>query len=156
MLHLIPPELHRAGLRVAHRVRHHFRRLVKLPLAGVSVIATDEAGRVLLVRHSYGPPAWMLPGGGLSRGEAPEEAAVRELREELGCGLTRIELVATLQETISGAPHTAYVFTGRLAGEPRPDAREVVAARFFTVDALPVDLGAMGRRRIEAWRARQT
>jgi ADP-ribose pyrophosphatase YjhB (NUDIX family) len=150
---LLPPALHRLLLRFAHRARHHWRRATKRPLAGVSVIATDGGGGVLLVRHSYGPRVWALPGGGLARGEAPEAAAVRELREELGCGLARIEQVATLEETISGAPHTAYIFTGTLAGEPRPDAREVVAARFFAVDALPVDLGASSRRWLEAWRA---
>lgn len=149
---LIPPPLHRAGLRVAHRLRHHFRRVTRVPLAGVSVIATDAAGCVLLVRHSYGRPVWMLPGGGLKRGEAPEAAAERELREELGCGLTEIARIATLEETISGAPHTAYVLGARIAGELRPDRREVMDARFFAFDALPDDLGPLTRRRLEAWR----
>ncbi len=151
MNRLLPPVLHRLLLRFAHRARHHWRGLAKWPLAGVSVIVTDDAGRVLLVRHSYGPKGWALPGGGLGRGEAPEAAARRELREELGCGLAGIERVATLRETISGAPHTAYVFTGRLVGEVHPDGREVIAAQFFAVDALPADLGASSRRRIEAW-----
>lgn len=148
MIHLLPPALHRLLLRFAHRARHHWRRLAKRPIAGVSVIATDRAGRVLLVRHSYGPGVWALPGGGLARGEAPEAAAARELREELGCGFAGLEQVATIKETISGAPHTAYIFAGQLAGEPHPDGREVVEARFFAVDALPADLGASSRRRI--------
>lgn len=152
MIHLLPPALHRLLLRFAHRARHHWRRTAKRPLAGVSVIATDGEGCVLLVRHSYGPSVWALPGGGLNRGEVPETAAARELHEELGCGLVGIERVATIEETISGAPHTAYIFAGRLDGEARPDGREVVAARFFAADALPADLGASSRRRIEAWR----
>lgn len=152
MLGLIPRPLHRAALRLAHAVRHHVRRLARFPLAGVSVIARDEAGRVLLVRHSYGPPAWMLPGGGLRRGEAPEEAARRELREEVACGLTEIERVAELEETISGAPHTAYVLAAKAEGAPRPDRREVIEARFFALDALPDDLGTLSRQRLEAWR----
>ncbi len=151
MNRLLPPALHHLLLRLAHRVRHHWRQLAKRPLAGVSVIVTDDAGRVLLVRHSYGPKVWALPGGGLGRGEAPAAAAARELREELGCAVAGIERVATLQETISGAPHTAYIFTGRLAGGVHPDGREVVAAQFFPVGALPADLGASSRRRIEAW-----
>lgn len=153
MSHLLPPAPHRLLLRVAHRVRHHWRRLAKWPLAGVSVIVTDGAGRVLLVRHSYGPRVWALPGGGLNRGEAPEAAAARELHEELGCGLVGIEQVATIEETISGSRHTAYIFSGQLNGELRPDGREVVAARFFAADALPADLGRSSRRRIETWRS---
>lgn len=153
MTRLLPPALHRLLLRIAHRVRHHWRRTAKRPLAGVTVIAFDDAGRVLLVRHSYGPSVWSLPGGGLERGEAPDAAAVRELREELGCGVTEIEHVATISDTVSCAPHTAHVFAGELDGEPRPDAREVLAAQFFALDALPEDLGRSSRRCIEAWSA---
>jgi ADP-ribose pyrophosphatase YjhB (NUDIX family) len=151
MSRLLPPALHRMLLRFAHRARHYWRRAAKPQLAGVSVIATDGAGRVLLVRHSYGPKVWALPGGGLNCGEVPEAAAARELHEELGCGLVGIERVATIEETISGAPHTAYIFAGRLDGELRPDGREVIAARSFAPDALPADLGKSSRRRIEAW-----
>lgn len=151
MFRLIPPVMHRAALRLAHRLRHHFRRFARLPLAGVSVIACDEGERVLLVRHSYGPDLWMLPGGGLKRGEAPAAAAAREMREELGCDLTHIEPIATLEETISGALHTAYVVAARVHGALRPDKREVVDARFFALDQLPRDLSTLSRQRIAAW-----
>jgi ADP-ribose pyrophosphatase YjhB (NUDIX family) len=124
---------------------------VRLPLAGVSVIACDEGTRVLLVRHSYGPALWMLPGGGLKRGEAPAAAAAREVHEELGCDLTNIEPIATLEETISGARHTAYVFAARVHGALRPDEREVVDARFFALDDLPRDLSSLSRQRIATW-----
>jgi 8-oxo-dGTP pyrophosphatase MutT (NUDIX family) len=41
-------------------------------------------GQVLLVRHTYGPKEWELPGGGLRRGEDPFAGVQREVREELG------------------------------------------------------------------------
>lgn len=151
LLGLVPAGAHRAALRLAHRVRHRFRQWVRMPLAGVSVIALDEAGRVLLVRHSYGPGVWMLPGGGLKRGEAVGTAASREIREELGCELIEIAPIATLAETISGAPHTAHVLAGKVRGPVRPDRREVVDARFFDPAALPNELSPLSRRRIAAW-----
>ncbi|HUB84833.1 MAG TPA: NUDIX domain-containing protein [Rhizomicrobium sp.] len=59
-------------------------KVVVRPTAlGASVIAQDEQGRVLLVRHSY-MPGWSLPGGGVGRNEPPETAALREMREEVG------------------------------------------------------------------------
>jgi len=156
MIHLLPPAFHRLLLRVAYRVRHHWRHATKRPLAGVTVIALDGAGHVLLVRHSYGPDVWALPGGGLGRGEAPEQAAVREIREELGCGLTDLEKVATVTETISGAPHTGNLFAGMLDGLPQPDGREVIEAQFFPIDALPENLSAPTRRRIQQWWAERS
>ncbi len=50
-------------------------------------VATDEAGRVLMVRSSSlsnTPGVWTLPGGGIEHGEDPADAAVREFSEETG------------------------------------------------------------------------
>lgn len=50
---------------------------------GVSAVAQDKQGRVLLVRHRY-MSGWQLPGGGVGRNEPPAEAIIRELKEEVG------------------------------------------------------------------------
>lgn len=51
---------------------------------GANVLATDELGRILVVRTTYLGPGWMLPGGRVERGETPHAAAAREAREETG------------------------------------------------------------------------
>ena len=79
MLHLIPSPLHRAALKLAHRLRHHWRKVRRTTPDGVSVIAHDLEGQILLVRHSYGPDGWYFPGGGIARGEAPEDFRVAAL-----------------------------------------------------------------------------
>ncbi len=151
---VLPASLHRALLPLAHRVRHVWRRWRKAPIAGVSVIVTNLSGDVLLLKHSYGPDVWSLPGGGLGKGEDPLEAARREVREELGLELPRIEAIGTLEEELSGSPHTAHLFAATCDRQPRPDGREVVLARFFPSHSLPEPLGRHTRARIAAWRAR--
>jgi ADP-ribose pyrophosphatase YjhB (NUDIX family) len=148
MLHLIPAPLHRALLRLAHGLRKRWRRLAKRPSGGVSVIATDEAGRVFLVRHGYGSGRWSLPGGGLGRDEEPRACAEREIREELGCALADVALVARFDEVLHGAPHRAFVFTARFVGEPRADGREVIETGWFALDALPPDLVSFAAYRL--------
>ena len=152
----LPASLHRALLPVAHGLRHRWRRWRRAPIAGVSVVITNLGGDVLLLKHSYGPNVWSLPGGGLKRGEDPVEAARREVHEELGLKLTRIDPVAVIEEEISGAPHTAHLFAATCDQRPQPDGREIAEARFFPSHSLPEPLGAITRVRIEAWRGRGT
>ena len=68
MPNLLPAPLHRALLPLAHGLRHRWRKWRRTPIAGVSVVITNLSGDVLLLRHSYGPNVWALPGGGLASG----------------------------------------------------------------------------------------
>ncbi len=43
-----------------------------------------RAGRVVLVRHSFSPGIWTLPGGGIKKGEDANKAGIREIFEEIG------------------------------------------------------------------------
>ena len=159
MLHLIvrlvPAPVHRAVLPLAFRLRHRWRRWRKVPLTGCNVVVTDLDGAVLLLRHSYGPDHWGLPGGGLGRGEDPACAAARELSEELGLENLRLKSLGTVEGVLSGSPHTAYLFTTVIDRYPRLDRREVIEARFFPPHSLPEPLGATTREQLAAWRERR-
>ena len=50
---------------------------------GADVLFRDEEGRILLVDPVY-KPDWDLPGGMAEANESPLDAAIREVREELG------------------------------------------------------------------------
>lgn len=148
MLHLIPAALHRVVLRRGHALRRVWWRWRKPVLAGVAVIARDDAGRVLLVRQSYGNGRWAFPAGGMARGEDPALAAAREFAEELGCGLADLALVAVLEEQLHGATDHVHLFSAQVAGDPVPDGREVLEAAFFAPDALPDALEKRVRPRL--------
>lgn len=138
MLHLIlPAAVHRLAYRVAHRLRVRWLRWSGHTIHGCSMIARNAEGQVLLVRHSYGTGLWAFPGGGLNAGEEPLAAAMREFTEELRCSVTDPVHLGTLEEDYHGAHNVAHVFGALIAGEPRPDMREIVEARFFAVDDLP-------------------
>jgi ADP-ribose pyrophosphatase YjhB (NUDIX family) len=55
--------------------------LLLVPAVGIAVF--DSEGRLLLGRHVEGDQ-WTTPGGMIEPGEAPREAAIRELHEETG------------------------------------------------------------------------
>ena len=70
----------------------------ELPPGGVPLLLVaacvliDGQGRVLIARRPEGRAMaglWEFPGGKLEPGESPEEALVRELREELGVDVAR-------------------------------------------------------------------
>ena len=52
----------------------------------VKVVIKSDRGNILLAKPNY-KKSWQLPGGGVDDGESPEEAAIREVREELSLNL---------------------------------------------------------------------
>lgn len=156
MLHLIPPPLHRVLYRVADRARRRWWKIRRPRRSSVNVIAFDEMGRVLLVRHSYGPPVWTVPGGGVNRREEPLAAAVREFWEELACPLSDLRVIETAEQPDSGSIDLRHTFAARLAGTPVPDMREIVEVGLFDPAALPEPVGrwtSAAVRRAVAFRA---
>ncbi|MET0182508.1 MAG: NUDIX domain-containing protein, partial [Caulobacterales bacterium] len=58
-------------------------RMSRAMTLGVRGVATDDQGRVLLIRHTY-KNGWHFPGGGVDSGETTVESVIREMAEEGG------------------------------------------------------------------------
>lgn len=69
--------------RVAYQLFNIYIFIFRPRLRGMQCFVEYE-GRFLLVRHSYGSSGWKVPGGNMGDDEEPEEAARRELKEEVG------------------------------------------------------------------------
>ena len=50
----------------------------------VRIVVINRRGQILLVKTWLSRQSWTLPGGGIAGNETPEQAALRELREEAG------------------------------------------------------------------------
>ncbi len=105
-----------------------------------AVIIRDNA--VLLAEHNKdGNTYYLLPGGGVGRGETLHEALVRELWEETRLAV-RPERLLFLCESIA-PDHTRHIiqvaFAAAIDDNAHPSPGEdprVVGARFFPADAL--------------------
>ena len=134
-------KLRRLGYRTAFGALRAYWFLARPEMDGVKCVITDR-GRLLLVRHTYGPRVWDLPGGGVKRGEAPLTAARREMREELGLIDAPWGALGEIRGRVHYRHETVQVFTAELAGpELLLDYGELAEARFFACRELPSDLG---------------
>lgn len=108
---------------------------------GAYALVFDAQGRVALV---FEEGEWYLPGGGLEAGETVEEALLREVREECGCGAR-----------VGAAFAQALEFVESRAGERFEVHAHYYRAEFTGAPSVtwltPDEAGARTRRRSDAW-----
>lgn len=68
------------------------------PCAGILLI--NEADHVFVGERLDRPGAWQMPQGGIDAGETPEDAAVRELEEEIGVSARDVEILSRTEDWI--------------------------------------------------------
>jgi ADP-ribose pyrophosphatase YjhB (NUDIX family) len=114
--------------------------------AGAVVI--NEEGCVLLVKHVFRPGSgWGIPGGFINEGEQADDAARRELREEIGLELDRMELAFV--RTVEHVKQLEIIFRCSASGTPRPRNIEIHRVAWFELDKLPDDLPKAQHQTIE-------
>lgn len=119
-----------------------------LILVGTAVAVINNGGEFLLQKRRDG--AWGVPGGFMELGESTEEAGRREVLEETGLEIGKLDLVGVF----SGKQHhvklpngdefypvtVAYVSKDIKGGMLRADGVETTDVQFFHVNELPEGL----------------
>lgn len=90
--------------------------------SAVAAVISDPAGRLLLCEQSQGHHLWGLPGGKIRPDESPLQAAVRDIREEIGADVHLLQLVGLYQLTSDDVADDlpdvlVHVFRARVDGE---------------------------------------
>lgn len=123
----------------------------KKEVAGVRVILVDKKNQsVLLVQHWYAPGVWTLPGGGVDTNEKPEDAAIREAKEEVGIEVRSLEKEIGTYRGRMGKRDTVRVYaTSDFDGPPAlfPNF-EIMSRKWFSLHDLPENTSPANRRRI--------
>jgi 8-oxo-dGTP pyrophosphatase MutT (NUDIX family) len=98
----------------------------------------EREGQLLLIRQTYGDMLWTLPGGLIRRNESPEDAARREVKEEVGLEMKSLRPLGHFTDTSDCARDTVHCFRGETSSaEIKIDRDEIYEARWFDANELP-------------------
>ncbi len=116
--------------------------------ATVAAMLFDDDGRILLLEHTFrADKGWGVPGGFIARGEQPEQALRRELREEISIEIDDLKFL--FARNLSKISQVEVFYRARVVGEPIPSSFEIKQAQWFPIDNLPAELSKDQRGLIE-------
>jgi 8-oxo-dGTP diphosphatase len=121
----LPLWVHIFGARV---IRPRFR-------VAVAAMVFDERGHILLFKHTYRKFEWGIPAGSLEHRESPENAVIREFREE-----TRMQIqVERLLMAISAKEddHVSLIYLCKIVGGEFKPTLEIAEIKYFDPNDLP-------------------
>ncbi len=147
---ILPVPVQRLGYRFAYAVLRVYWWVFRPNSSGVKCVITHQ-DNVLLVRHTYGPRGWELPGGSRKRNEDAEATARREIQEELGLSIDSWRSLGQIEVTVDHHKDSLYCFQaeapapGGAPPELALELGEIAAARWFPKADLPHPLGRYTR-----------
>ena len=113
-----------------------------------------KGNRIFATQRGYGEfkDGWEFPGGKIEPGETPQEALVREIREELETEIRVGDLIDTIEYDypafhLSMDCFWCEVVEGSLELKEHEAAKWLDRESLYTVDWLPADVGLVERIR---------
>jgi len=122
------------------------RRII---LTGCNGIIANENGQILLQQRTYPHGIWGIPGGLMELGESTEDTVRREIAEETGLSLGKLNLFGVysgpgyLCKAQNGDEFdvVAIVYTtNKYKGTPKIMDNESLALEWFDTDKLPQNI----------------
>ena len=122
----------------------------------VAAAAVVLAGRLLVVSKQAAPEVFYLPGGKPEPGESLDAAVHRELREELGVGITSMRQFAVVEElaALEAVPMRMTVYLADLDREPEPAAELADLAWISGPSEVPGQLAPTVHHHVVPWLSR--
>jgi 8-oxo-dGTP pyrophosphatase MutT (NUDIX family) len=127
-----------------HRFEHHVVRYPN-PAAG-TVVADPDRGVLLLWRHRFITDTWgwEIPAGRVDPGEAPLDAAAREVREETGWQPGALRRLTSIHPSNGSSDQVFHLFAadGATYDGPPSDPSEAERVEWLTTDSLRDEIAA--------------
>lgn len=109
----------------------------------VRVIVYRDDGDILLVKNRFSRQEWALPGGGVNRNESYEQAAVREVLEEIGLRVHNLRYLGKANSHESYAKFSVRVFAAHASNCDIKCNFEIMEARWLNMNYLPEEYYAL-------------
>lgn len=106
-----------------------------------------DGNRIFATQRGYGEfkGGWEFPGGKIEAGETPQQALVREIKEELDTDIEVEDLIHTIEYDyptfhLSMDCFWCKIISGDLTLKEAEDSRWLTKETLYSVDWLPADL----------------
>ena len=109
----------------------------------VRVIIYRDDGDILLVKSRFSRQEWSLPGGGVNRNEGYEQAAAREILEEVGIKIDNLRYLGKANSHESYAKFSVRVFVAHASDYDIRCNFEMMEARWLNMNYLPEEYYAL-------------
>ncbi|MEX0933956.1 MAG: NUDIX hydrolase [Candidatus Paceibacterota bacterium] len=94
--------------------------------------------KYLFIKNAYGLKKWTFPGGGVKRNEKPEDAAKREVLEEVNIQLPNLSYIGEYRSTREYKRDIVYCYYASVKDDNyKLYPMEVEDAEWLTLDKIP-------------------
>ena len=121
-------------------------KVIEVVAAIIKGVGENE-GRIFATQRGYGAfkDGWEFPGGKIEQGETPEQALVREIKEELDTTISVDDFLYNVEYDypefhLSMKCYFCTVIDGKLTLKEHEAARGLAKDELYSVEWLPADM----------------